>query len=53
MTQPVLGQHLGFLCVLGHQIYKLNGNLINFGVLIRKGVYYLKWKLTGQTPLSE
>ena len=23
--------------ILGHQIYKFNGNLINLGVLIRKG----------------
>ena len=30
-------QNLDFLGVLGYQIYKSNGNLINLGVLIRKG----------------
>ena len=33
----IFGQNLDFLGVLGYQIYKFNENLINLGVLIRRG----------------
>ena len=36
-TQTVLAKILTFLGVLGHQIHKFYENLVNLGVLIRKG----------------